>query len=259
MYYNNSYPIVIFGPTASGKSSLGIQLAQLNKGTIINADSRQIYRNMPIISAMPTAEERKKAPHLGFEFKNPDEKYTAKQYIEDAHAHLSACKESAHSPILVGGTGLYINCLLEGIQNSKDVPSTPFQPYGFPYPTFKIALLPAREQLYKNIHNRYEKMLHIGLEDELYLLFQNYPQHVDNPINGLSGIGIKFFFDYFSGKLSFDDASSLTLQAMRNYAKRQITWLRHNYPYHVLVENNSAESIKRIMQAHEAFLASLQA
>lgn len=114
--------ICIFGPTASGKTSLGIDLANAHNGEIINADSRQIYQQIDIISAMPSAEEFAAAPHHLFQFLSPEKRYSVAQYQKDAAQKAQELVAQGKMPIFVGGTGLYLNSLIHGINHIPDIP-----------------------------------------------------------------------------------------------------------------------------------------
>jgi len=100
--------VAIVGPTASGKTALGIALAKKFDGEIVSADSRQIYRGMDIGTAKPTIAERRAIPHHLIDIKNPDEEYTVADYKTDAIAALDDIITRGKLPIIVGGTGLYI-------------------------------------------------------------------------------------------------------------------------------------------------------
>lgn len=112
--------IAIVGPTASGKSALGISLAKKFGGEIVSADSRQIYRGMDIGTAKPTAEERHAVPHHLIDIKDPDKEYTVADYKCDAIAAIGGIIARGNIPFLVGGTGLYIRAVLENL----DIPTT---------------------------------------------------------------------------------------------------------------------------------------
>jgi tRNA dimethylallyltransferase len=103
-------PIIILGPTAAGKTALGIELAKKLGGEIISADSMQVYRGMDIGTAKPTMEERQGIPHHLIDIKDPDESWTVSDFVERANGLTGSL---AH-PIIVGGTGLYLWSLLEG-------------------------------------------------------------------------------------------------------------------------------------------------
>jgi tRNA dimethylallyltransferase len=107
--------IFLFGPTGSGKTSLSIFLAQKLNGVIINADSRQVYREMPILTAMPTQEEFNSADHRLFEFLEPCEKITVDKYSHLAKEEIEKIWDVGQLPIVCGGTGFYLKVLEEGI------------------------------------------------------------------------------------------------------------------------------------------------
>ena len=115
--------LVIAGPTASGKTAVGIELAQRLNGEIISADARQIYRFMDIGTAKPTAEERSAARHHLIDFVNPDEDYSAGQFAEDASAVIGDILCRGKMPILVGGAGLYIRALFDGFSPMPKIPA----------------------------------------------------------------------------------------------------------------------------------------
>ena len=114
--------LVIAGPTASGKTAVGIELAQRLNGEIISADARQIYRFMDIGTAKPTAEERVAARHHLIDFVNPDEGYSAGQFAEDASAVIGDILRRGKVPIVVGGAGLYIRALFDGFSPMPKIP-----------------------------------------------------------------------------------------------------------------------------------------
>ena len=107
--------IVICGPTASGKTSLGIKLAKKIEGEIVSCDSMQIYKDMTIGTAKPTDEERKEAKHYLVDFVMPNERYSVAEYKKDAEYTIEQIIKSGKKPIIVGGTGLYLNSLVYGI------------------------------------------------------------------------------------------------------------------------------------------------
>ena len=104
--------IVIVGPTASGKTGLSIKLAKEFNGEIISADSRAIYRGLDIGTAKPSIEERQGVVHWGIDLVNPGEYYTAADFKRYAYAKIDDVRSRGHLPILVGGSGLYIDAIL---------------------------------------------------------------------------------------------------------------------------------------------------
>ena len=106
---------LIAGPTASGKSGLALALAEATGGVIVNADSAQVYRDLPVLSAAPTAEERRRAEHRLYGFLDGSEACSAADWAARARAEIADIHAKARLPVLVGGTGLYIRALLDGI------------------------------------------------------------------------------------------------------------------------------------------------
>jgi tRNA dimethylallyltransferase len=116
--------VVILGPTASGKTGLAIQVAQVLDGEIINADSRQIYRFMDIGTAKPTPEQRAAVPHHLLDIITPDQPYTLAEYQRAAYETINAIHARSRLPLLVGGTGQYITAVIEG-WSIPEVPPNP--------------------------------------------------------------------------------------------------------------------------------------
>lgn len=113
----NSSVLAIVGPTASGKTTLSILLAEKLGGEVISADSRQIYCFLDIGTAKPTAEELKNAPHHFINILNPDQNYNAGEYSEQAHSKIKELLKRKKQPILVGGSGLYVRAVVDGFFN----------------------------------------------------------------------------------------------------------------------------------------------
>ena len=112
--------IVIVGPTCSGKSYLGLKLAQLINGEIISADSRQIYKLLNIGTAKPTSEELQKVKHHFINILNPDENYDANKFSIDAENAIDDIHKRKRTAIVAGGSGLYVKALIDGIVDSAD-------------------------------------------------------------------------------------------------------------------------------------------
>ncbi|MFC4172363.1 tRNA (adenosine(37)-N6)-dimethylallyltransferase MiaA [Microvirga sp. GCM10011540] len=112
--------VLIAGPTASGKSALGIKLAQALNGVVINADSMQVYRDLRALTARPTPEEEAQAPHRLYGHVDAAVNFSVGRYVADAVATLREVE--GRVPIFVGGTGLYFKALTEGL---SDIPAVP--------------------------------------------------------------------------------------------------------------------------------------
>ncbi len=107
--------ILIAGPTASGKSALALALAERYGGTVINADSMQVYQELRVLTARPTPEEEARVPHALYGFVPAREAYSAGRYVEDAARAIARVEAQGRLPIFVGGTGLYFKALIEGL------------------------------------------------------------------------------------------------------------------------------------------------
>ena len=108
--------VVIVGPTASGKTSLAIRLAQQCGGEIICADSRTVYRGMDIGTAKPTLEEQAMVPHWGVDLVEPSQRFTAVDFQRYAKQKIREIRHRGHIPFLVGGTGLYVDAVVYDFQ-----------------------------------------------------------------------------------------------------------------------------------------------
>ena len=113
---------VIAGPTAIGKSDLSISLANKVNGAVINSDSMQVYKNLEILTARPSINEMKSIDHHLYGFVDGNERYNVERWCNDAAAVIKKTSANNLTPILVGGTGLYINTLINGL---IDLPSIP--------------------------------------------------------------------------------------------------------------------------------------
>ncbi len=108
--------VVIVGPTASGKTALSIELAKKINGEIVSADSMQIYKDMDIGTAKVTKEEADGIKHYLIDCVSPDERYTVSDFKKDAEKAIEEILSKGKTPIVVGGTGLYVNSLIYGIE-----------------------------------------------------------------------------------------------------------------------------------------------
>lgn len=117
--------LILYGPTASGKTALAVKLALAHgAATIINADSMQLYRGMPILTACPAEREKQGVPHRLFEWRDPALPCSAAQWVEAARIAIYEEWQQGRLPILVGGTGLYLKALMEGLSAIPDISAT---------------------------------------------------------------------------------------------------------------------------------------
>ena len=117
----NKNIILIFGPTASGKSALALKLAQDNDWVIFNADSMQIYQELPILSSQPTLEEKNITPHFLYGFLNYQENFSVAKWLEIITPMIKKKIVEGKKCFIVGGTGLYFSSLYYGINKMPKI------------------------------------------------------------------------------------------------------------------------------------------
>lgn len=115
--------VLIAGPTASGKSALALAVAESLGGVIVNADSMQVYRDLRVITARPTADDEARAPHKLYGFVDAAENYSVGRWCRDVEEALAEIGKQGRVPILVGGTGLYFKALMSGLAAVPPIPA----------------------------------------------------------------------------------------------------------------------------------------
>ena len=115
--------ILIYGPTASGKSKFAIKLAKKISGQIINADSMQIYKELKVLTARPFKKDHQNIKHHLYGFQNAKKNFSTGDWLKLANQKILQCRKTKKIPILVGGTGLYFKALTEGLVNIPKIPS----------------------------------------------------------------------------------------------------------------------------------------
>src|SRR3990167_2158954 len=173
--------LAIVGPTASGKSALALEIAKKFNGEIICADSRTIYRGMDIGTAKPSKEEQAKVPHWGLDLVDPGQRYNVHQFKTYAEAKTEEIKGRGKLPIIVGGTGLYIDAVLfryEFESGSKG----PLLPK-----TLIIGIMPPPEVIRQRINQRVEQMFKDGFIEEVRQLYEKFGDKLEST----AGIGYK--------------------------------------------------------------------
>jgi tRNA dimethylallyltransferase len=118
-----SGPILIAGPTASGKSALALGLARRFGGAVINADSQQVYRDWRILSARPTSSDEAQAPHFLYGHVALEARYSVGAWLREVAETLAQCRARALTPIITGGTGLYFKALTQGLAPIPPIPA----------------------------------------------------------------------------------------------------------------------------------------
>lgn len=275
--------IAVVGPTASGKSDLALFIAERFNGEIVNYDSVQIFRGLDIGSAKPTLEERDRVPHHMIDIRDPADLFTAGDYQLEARAVLEDIRARGRIPILVGGTGLYLRALTEGLFQGparsaglrarlealaeargreylhlllkrldpdaagriavRDKPKIiralevrletgkPLTEHlkveaRRPLKGFEmcaVGLDPPREETYRRINERVERMFESGLVEEVRgLLARGVPADA----KPLGAIGYRHVLSNLDKGLPWEDTIRMIQRDTRHYAKRQLTWFR---------------------------------
>ena len=219
--------IVICGPTATGKTKLGVALAQRLGGEVVSADSMQVYRDMAIGTARPTPEEMAGVPHHMMGVVDPRENYSVARYVQEATAWVEDILRRGKQPILVGGTGLYIDGLCQGRTYSDFQPASGLRQALPPrYEKVAIALTYRdRQVLYQRIDQRVDQMVARGLVEEVQGLLD-----AGVPLDGtaMQAIGYKELARALTQGGDLAQAVEEVKRRSRQYAKRQLTWFRRD-------------------------------
>lgn len=274
--------IVIAGPTASGKSALALALAERLDGVVINADSMQLYDAFRILTARPGPQEAGRVPHRLYGVLPATDTCSAARWRDLAMAEIEAARSARRQPILVGGTGLYLRSLMDGIAAIPTVPAEVRAAAMERYTTmggeaFRAALvekdpasarlppgdrqrlirawevlaatgvtlsqwqattsavearhryivlvlLPERSALYRACDDRFRRMVAAGALDEVAAVDA---LGLDPGLTAMKALGVPELRAHLRGEFDLETAIGLAQQATRRYAKRQVTWFRH--------------------------------
>lgn len=272
--------LVVVGPTGSGKTDLSIRLALHYGAPILSTDSRQVYRGMPIGTAQPSVDQLQAVEHHFIASHDLTDNLNCGEYEVQALARLKELFADHDWVVAVGGSGLYVRALCEGmddlpqadeplrrelerrlaeeglgalaeelreldpeycrtadlnnparVMRALEVCLQTHMPYSRqrtgerrprPFEIVKIGIDLPRDVLYDRINRRVDRMLADGLEAEARAL---YPYR---ELNALKTVGYREFFDYFDGRIGYDEAVELIKRNSRRYAKRQLTWFRRD-------------------------------
>lgn len=276
--------LVVAGPTASGKSALGLALARELRGEIVNCDSVQVYRELWIGTAKVPEREREGIPHHLIDFVDPADNFTAGDFARLARRTIEEIASRERAPVLAGGTGFYLRSLFEGLfegpqsdlalrRRLKEIlarrgaphlhrllqridPSSAqrlapadwsrtiraievyFQtrqplsawhrgvkpiPWGGAKPMI-FALAPDRQTLYERINKRTDEMFAAGWVDEVRALIAS---GVPTDAKAFQAHGYRRIIEFLQGQRTLASAVEQTKLDTRHYAKRQLTWWRH--------------------------------
>jgi len=218
--------LVIVGPTASGKSELAFNLAKHLDGELICADSATIRRDMDIGTAKPSSAERRAVPHYLLDIVAPDERFTAADFKRLAEQAILEITEKGKLPIIVGGTGLYVDALIYDYQfgGKGRLDDRKAMREG----ARVIGLKVDRSELIKNINRRVDDMLGAGLEHEVLGIAEQYGWDAI----GLKNVGYAQWQMYYNHQNDLEKPRSLIIRATKDLAKRQSTWFKRNNSIH---------------------------
>lgn len=235
--------IVILGATATGKTRFAIDLAEeIGDAEIISADSQLVYRGFDIGTAKPTLEERRGIPHHLIDVIDPKiepyRKFSVGEFQIRATDLIREIRSRKKIPIVVGGTGLYIQALIEGYSFSEDGQKSTAKKFSedknllFNAKVFGLTM--SREKIYNQINRRVENMFASGLVDEVKRLLSD---GIPRDAQAMLGIGYRETVDLIDGKSSEAETIERIQLATRHFAKRQITWFKR-MPYINWIEHS---------------------
>ena len=273
--------IVICGATASGKSGLALEIAQRLDSVIISADSRQIYREFDIGTAKPSLDEQKLIPHYQIDICEPTATLTLAEYQQQTQAIINQVQVD-RLPLLVGGTGLYLDSITKGLKIPRVSPQPELrsqlsavgqtQAHGWLsqidpraaqklHPNDQFRTLRALEVFYVTGIPISEQqgenpppypILQIGLEkglvEEVDYLCHKYGR--DLPL--LDTLGYAEIKQYLAGELNLEQAIAQIVTHTRQFAKRQRTWFRKNQQINWF-DNTSVDLVEQVWQQIQQF------
>ncbi len=296
---------IISGATSCGKSSLAMELGQGHQIAIINADSLQIYKDLPILSAQPSQQQIQQVPHFLYSYLNYNDSSSVLLWLERVSDVINYSFSEGFTPVLVGGSGMYIAKLLQGI---NDIPQVPLdirqkvtqlyqdigaenfienmvatgikrediryhdkqrlirsfevflhtkkgieywhrQPKKFiidPEIFTHINIEIDRSVLYNQCNDRFIEMIDGGALEEVAALSKKSLNQHDLQI--FKTLGYEEIKNYLDGQISKSDMIERACRKTRNYAKRQLTWFRHQLPGKVTFDDKK-EALKFLKES----------
>lgn len=304
--------IAIVGPTASGKTTLALELATRFPCDIISVDSAQVFRDMNVGTAKPDAATLARFPHRLIDLITPEQRYSAAQFRADALREMATVTAAGRIPLLVGGTMLYLKVLREGladlppadaalraridaeaaqrgwpalhaelarldsqtaarlrptdaqrIQRAIEVLRLTGRTLGSffaeqqsgspPFRCLTLALVPGdRGELHRRIAQRFDAMLAAGLIDEVSMLRRKY--QLDAGLPSMRCVGYRQVWETLEGRMPRGELRDRGVFATRQFAKRQLTWLKSMDKLHV-IDPLTADAATEVLAAVRTHLA----
>jgi tRNA dimethylallyltransferase len=296
---------IVTGPTASGKSGLALSVARRIGGAIVNADAMQTYAAFPILTAQPSAEERSQVPHALYGVLDLADPLTAMRWRGMAIAAIRELLAQGRRPMLVGGSGLYLRALTQGMAPMPAVPQAirataraeweslgaaafrarlaeadpaivrvlqpadrqrqvraweVFAATGTPLSAWQrkvgegppdgwrflwVVLSPDRAWLRARIAGRFDAMLQAGVLDEVRAVLD---RGLPGDLPGLKAHGAPELMRHLSGEIDLAAARQRAIDITRQYAKRQMTWFRHQIIPDLIVDPQSSGATEVVKQ-----------
>lgn len=293
--------LIVAGPTGSGKSALALDVARAFGGVVINADSAQVYRELHVLTARPSSDDEARAPHRLYGVLSAAERCSAGGWLAMADAAIGEARSAGRLPVVVGGTGLYLKVLTQGLAPVPPVPAevraeaialwAKLGGEGFRAMLAKrdaqaaaklpagdrqrllrawevvqatdrslsewqkaagegkkpessaatLVLSPPRESLYPALDVRFLRMLERGALREVEALVA---MHLDPSLPAMKAVGVRELAAHLRGETTLERATAAAQQATRRFAKRQMTWLRHQAAADTVVFAQYSERIK---------------
>jgi tRNA dimethylallyltransferase len=290
--------VIIAGPTASGKTALALELAARFGGTIINADALQIYRDLRILTARPDRAAEARVPHRLYGVLDAAERGSVARWRKAAETEIAGASTQGRLPFVVGGTGLYLRALVDGLALVPDIPAEirdeatrlyrelgagefhrrlaqidpaaaarlppgdrgrllrawevaratgvtlsdwhRSAPAPNPSRVASILLMPPRDRLYAICDSRFAAMIAAGGLDEAAALGA---RNLAADLPAMKAVGVPELLQHLHGEIALDAAIAAAQQATRRYAKRQMTWFRHQMSADLAVNEQFSESL----------------
>ncbi len=291
--------LVIAGPTASGKSGLALAVAEEFGGTVVNADSMQVYATLRVLTARPAPADEARVPHRLYGGLDPAESCSAARWRDLAAAELAAAWRAGRLPVVVGGTGLYLRALMQGLSPIPEIPAeiraaararlaelgnaafhaelARLDPVmaarldvgnsqrlarawevlhatgrslaqwqaaapegGVAADWLVLTLMPPRDALNAACDGRFHRMVEQGALDEVRALLA---RGLDPALPAMKALGVAELAAHARGEVDLNQAIAGATRATRAYAKRQLTWFRHQMPAAHVVPEQFSESL----------------
>ena len=223
-FWGEQKTLVIVGPTGSGKTGLAIEAAEMLGGEVISADSRAIYKGMDVGTAKPSREEMKGVVHWGLDLVEPDERFTVFDFQQYAKRKESEIRARNKTPIVAGGTGLYVDALVYGYQFNDNVKKSCSDRKDICSKYLIIGIAWTRDELRERLRKRVNNYFVHNIVEETKKLVDKYGWGSQAMTSNAYPIAWKLL----NGEINEGEAAELFFLDDWHLARRQMTWFRRN-------------------------------